>query len=471
MTSFPPARLPALLLTLVLTLGSTAATPRSERDGNWDIPAHGVIALEAHLDPEHWVERLGGAADLPWLDAARIAHQNAELVRLDETVRDVATIPPRLRSEEVRSWIHAASVRPEGERYGVDGQVLSPELFDALENNLAMDAVPETQRTPFGLVVRRAALRTFPDSTRVFRERGETNIDRFQESALFPGDAVAVAHASADGEWLFVVSDRYMAWIERDAVAIGDYDTVMGYARAAPSLIVTGATARTVFNPERADVSELQLDMGVRVPLHPDWPAHRAVYGQHPAFGHVIQLPARREDGSLELVPALLPRTADISAEPLPLTPANLIRQSFKFLGERYGWGHSYNARDCSGFLSEVYRSMGVQIPRNTSRQSVSPALDKTLFTAEDGVDVRRAAVAKLQVGDMIFIPGHVMMVIGREEGTTWLIHDTAGINYIREGEFVRLPLHGVAVTPLEPLMSSRTESVIDRITSIVRIR
>ena len=471
MTPALPAPFPALLLLLVLGV-SAAAPAHAERQGSWSIPAHGVVALEeAHLDPEHWVARLGDSADQPWLGPARIAHQNAELVRLDETVRDVAAIPGTLRGENVRAWIEAASVRPEGERYGVDGHALPAAFFDALERNLALDAIPDTQPTPFGLVVRRADLRAFPDATRVFSQRGETNIDRFQESALFPGDAVAVAHASADGQWVFVVSDRYRAWIEREAVAIGDYDTVTGYVAATPSLIVTGATARTVFNPERADVSELQLDMGVRVPLHPDWPADRAVHGQHPAFGHVVQLPARRADGSLDLVPALLPRTAEVAAEPLPLTPANLIRQSFKFLGERYGWGHSYNARDCSGFLSEVYRSMGVQIPRNTSRQSISPALDKTLFTPDDGRDVRMAEVAKLEVGDMIFIPGHVMMVIGREDGTTWLIHDTAGINYVKEGEFVRVPLHGVAVTPLEPLMSSRTESVIDRITSIVRIR
>ena len=23
-------------------------------------------------------------------------------------------------------------------------------------------------------------------------------------------------------------------------------------------------------------------------------------------------------------------------------------------LGERYGWGHSYNARDCTGFIMEI---------------------------------------------------------------------------------------------------------------------
>ncbi len=114
----------------------------------------------------------------------------------------------------------------------------------------------------------------------------------------------------------------------------------------------------------------------------------------------------------------------------LPLTRANVIRQAFKFLGERYGWGHSYNARDCSGFVSEVYRSFGVQLPRNTRDQAVSPALNRFAFSPDDS-HARRVEVLKtLQVGDLIYIPGHVMMVIGQEKDGPYVIHDTTGITY-----------------------------------------
>lgn len=465
-------------LLLALALAAAAAAPFSAHSARQaaaavPIPDHGVVAVDdRHLDPEYWIARLGAAADRPYLDAAAIARQNADLVARDDSVRDVAALPARLDGAEVEGWIRALSSRPEGERYDAAGAVLPASFFDALEDNLALDAIPRSQATRYGLVVRRADLRTFPDDTRVFSRAGDADIDRFQESVLFPGTPVAVAHESGDGRWLFVVSDRYSAWIERDAVATGGRDAVLGYARRSPSLIVTGATARTVYNPELPQVSELQLDMGVRVPLLHDWPADRAVHGQHPYFGHVIELPVRRDDGTLELVPALLPRTADVSPQPLPLTPANLIGQAFKFLGERYGWGHSYNARDCSGFVSEVYRSMGVRVPRNTRDQSVSPALDKTLFDDSDDHAARMAEVAKLEVGDLVYIPGHVMMVIGREDGTTYVIHDTTGISYRGAGgDLVRMPLNGVVVTPLEPLMFDRDQPTIDRITSIVRIR
>ena len=318
----------------------------------------------------------------------------------------------------------------------------------------------------------RAALRAFPTGLRVFSSAGETDIDRFQESALFPGDAVAVLHRSRDGKWLFIASERYAAWIEAAHVALGDRDTVLGYAQRAPYVVVTGATVRTTYTPEEPRVSALQLDMGVRLPLRADWPPAQAVNGQHPYASHVVDLPVREADGGLALVPALIPRSADVSADYLPLTPANLVRQSFKFLGERYGWGHSYDARDCSGFVSEVYRSFGILVPRNTRDQAVSPALDRIAFEPTDSREKRMAAVRALQVGDLVYIPGHVMMAIGHQRGLAFMIHDTNGGSWRgADGQRVRAGLNGVSVTPLEPMLFGETETYVDRITSIQRIR
>jgi hypothetical protein len=131
------------------------------------------------------------------------------------------------------------------------------------------------------------------------------------------------------------------------------------------------------------------------------------------------------------------------------------LQQAFKFLGERYGWGHDYDTRDCSGFVSEIYRSFGVLLPRNTSAQAVSPALDRLPFTARTA---RRCATAlsTLHVGDLVYIPGHVMMAIGHVDGRTWVIHDTAGGSCTgADGKRVQAHLNGVSVTPLEPMMAA----------------
>ena len=171
-------------------------------------------------------------------------------------------------------------------------------------------------------------------------------------------------------------------------------------------------------------------------------------------------------------MPALVPRSADVSDDYLPLTPANLLRQSFKFLGERYGWGHSYDARDCSGFVSEIYRSFGLLVPRNTRDQAVSPALDRIAFEPTDSRERRMAAVRALQVGDLVYIPGHVMMAIGHQDGLAYMIHDTNGGSWAgADGQRVRAGLNGVSVTPLEPMLFGDNGGYVDHMTSIQRMR
>jgi cell wall-associated NlpC family hydrolase len=299
--------------------------------------------------------------------------------------------------------------------------------------------------------------------------RGDTDIDRFQESALFPATPVAMLHESADHQWWFVVSPRYAAWVEKKYIAEGSAAQILDYIDKKPYRIVTGANVATVFTPEQPALAQLRLDMSVRVPLLTDWPADKIVNGQHPYTSYVIQLPLRGDDGALHLAPALLQKNADTSEDYLPLTQATIVRQAFKFLGERYGWGHAYGTRDCSGFVSDVYRSMGIDMPRNTRDQSVSAGLDHRLFGARDDRAARIAAAHALQVGDLVYIPGHVMMAIGSIDGEPYVIHDTSGLSYRdRDGKKVRVDLNEVSVSPLTPLLFNDQQTYIDRMTSIV---
>ena len=433
-------------------------------------PAHGVVGIEdRHLDAEFWVRQLA-EPDAVLLDRAAIDARNADLLRRDPTMHDLRALPATLAGTQVREWITGLSQRPDRALFDVDGRAVPEATIDGVMGSLALDAIPESQATRYGLVVHRADLRTFPTSLRVFSRQGETDIDRFQESALFPGDPVAIAHRSADGEWLFVVSPRYAAWIEARHVAEGTAAQVLGYGERTPYRVVTGGEVETVFTREQPAHSELSLDMGLRLPLA-DAPLDQPVNGQHPYTSWILDLPLRTADGSLSFAPALLPKREDTAADYLPLTEANLIRQAFRFLGERYGWGHAYNGRDCSGFVSEVYRSMGIDVPRNTRDQSKSPALQHTLF-GEGDADRRAAAVKALQVGDLVYIPGHVMMVIGHVDGKPYVIHDTnGGSMHGRDGKVRSLQLNAVSVTPLLPLMFNDSDRYVDRITSIVRLR
>jgi cell wall-associated NlpC family hydrolase len=451
---------------LALSLGGAAVA----RD--LPVPPSGIPGIaDAQLSPEFWVARLPDA-DKTVLDTAGIAALNERVARLDPSMHDIRHLPASLPRDQVKNWLEKLTSRPGKPLFDVEGKPVTVATIDAVMANAAIAAIPAQVTPRYGMAVHRAALRSYPTDLRVFSHAGDTDIDRFQESTLFPGDPLVAVHTSQDGKWVFVVSPRYAAWIHAEDVAYGDATTVFAHADATPYRIVTGAKPLTVYTPEAPAVSELQLDMGTRVPLDTSMPPDQPVNGQSPYTSWVLSLPVRDAQGALSFHPALLQRNQDSSADYLPLTRANIVRQAFKFLGERYGWGHAFNGRDCSGFVSDVYRSMGVQMPRNTRDQSISPGLTHTVYTDKDSHDARVKAAMALEVGDMVYIPGHVMMVIGKIDGEPYVIHDVGGMSYRQaDGSLRRIKLNEVSVTPLLPMMFSDDKTFVDRMTSIVRIR
>ena len=457
------------MLAMSLCCGAAIARPPVDP---LPLPTSGVIGVqEAQLAPAFWIRRLR-QPDANILTPAEITAANARMLRLEPSLHDLASLPDLLPRAWVLGRIEGVSRIPAGELFDEEGQRFPQAMRAQWQASLALDRVAEHVPVRFGLVVVRASLRAFPTELGVFTKPGDTDIDRFQETAEFPGTPVAVVHESADGRWLFVASPRYAAWTQRENIALGTRADVLGYAARTPFRVVTGARAETVFTPEAPQVSRREFDMSTRLPLAiglaPDLP----VNGQTAYAAWALSLPIRNDDGSLAFLPALVPKSADTAAGYLPYTRANLIRQAFKFLGERYGWGHAYDGRDCSGFVSEVFASMGILLPRNTSRQAVSPGVVHRLFGTTDSRADRLAAAQALDVGDLVYIPGHVMLVIGRLHGQPYVIHDVTGMRYRNpDGSQATVRLNSVAVTPLLPLLFDSDATFIDRMTSIVRIR
>ncbi|UHQ19336.1 SH3 domain-containing protein [Lysobacter sp. KIS68-7] len=459
---------------LAMGLALAIATPAFALDKSSTAPSPSLLAVpgvtDAQLDPAFWIKRLGPEADRVLLDAKGVDAANARMLADDPTIHDLATLPASVTKAQASEWIADLSSRPTRTLYDDKGKEIPAATLDGLVADANLAAVPDAITPRYALVTERASLRTFPSNLRAFTDNDDTDIDRFQESALFPGMPVAIVHESRDGQWAFVVSKRYRAWIERKRIAEGPRDTVLAYAAATPYRLVTAPKVRTVYTPELPQASELPLDMGTRLPIA-DVPGDTPVNGQHPYTSYAVQLPLRNDDGTLRIAPALVQKNADTAASPLPVTQANILRQAFKFLGERYGWGHDYDARDCSGFVSEVYASLGLLMPRNTGDQARSPVLQRTPFTDTSTRAERDAAVSRLRVGDLVYIPGHVMMMIGTIDGQPYVIHDTNGGSFLgADGKLHSMHLNAVSVTPLLPLMYDPTHRYVDRMTTIVRV-
>jgi cell wall-associated NlpC family hydrolase len=468
----------ALLLGLLFTGSAIARDTRTTTATPAPEPVPREVALpgwsEAKLDAGHWIARWPEAESVR-LDAAAVAARNARLFEVDASVTRLDALPVSMTGEAIRERVLKLSTLSTAPRYFADGRLVAEadrQRWLAALNLAAFDNVDKDAR-PLGwaLVTQRAPLRAFPTLERVFSAPGDTDIDRFQESAFFPGTPVAVLHASADGRWRFVIGATYAAWIPEGVLATTERDTALGFAARA-TRVVLEPVARLAHTPEAAAVSGLALDMGVALPERRDWPLSEAVNGQGALAAHVVEMPIRGADGALVVANALLPRSEASHDGPLPASRANLLRQAFRFLGERYGWGHDYGSRDCSGFVNEVYRSVGLVMPRNTRDQAVSAGFAKhTPIPAEWTRAQRRAAVDALRPGDLIYIPGHVVMVVGFDEHGPWVIHDAHG-GRARGADGVDrpLPINGVALTPLLPLRFDATRDYLDAITHLQQV-
>ena len=450
---------------LVLFVFCTTSGAFDKSDPDWSL----IGLTESKQDPAYWLMRAPNR-NVTLLNSSNIASRNSVLLRNEPSMVDWSLWPASLNINAIRNKIETISKRPSKPLYNSPDKLISNDEIDGWINNLNFDQIKASNDQLFGLVVSRSALRRFPTEQRAFDALGGVEIDRLQESALFPGTPVAILHESLDQQWLFVQAENYAAWINSKAIAIATRQQVFDYVLRQPRLYISGSQVRTVFNPMVKELSELTLDMGSNFPVRIDWPLAKPVNDQGTLGSWVVDFPMRSNLGTLHFKQVLIPRSADTSTTLLPASQATIIKQGFKFIGERYGWGHDYNARDCSGFVSEVYQSMGILLPRNTGDQAKSAVFDREIIIAETTRSERIARLKKLQIGDLVFIPGHVMMVIGHDEYGPWVIHDSHKTGFVLNGEYFNFPTNSVSVTPLLSMAFSREKLYLDSITAIQHI-
>lgn len=432
---------------------------------------HPFALDRARSQPEFWIATMADAED-PVLTAAELKAANQRLLE-EASLHRLELLPAQLSRLEVSERIETLAGNLPELLYDGEGAAISKRQMRAWRRSLALEKIPQQVQLRFALVVERASLRRFPTHMRVHKTADEVDLDRFQESALFVGDKAAVIHFSRDRAFAFVIAQRYQAWVAVDKLAFGTREQVLSYGRNGERLWISGADVHSSFVPQVKAVTQpptrLKLEMGSVLELQAEAPLE--VAGQGTLASYVVRMPRRTEQAALEFAPLLIPASSDVRLAPLPLSRANVIRQAFKFLGERYGWGHDYGARDCSGFVSEIYASMGLTLPRNTRDQALMKSFARTEVAPSLDQQLRRALLKELKAGDLIYLPGHVVMVLAWQGDELFVIHDAYKLR-LRDnaGEVREVAMNGVAVTPFFPLQFDAAQSYLQAITNIQRI-
>ncbi len=377
-------------------LSSPAVGRLSEAGGDSD------RVLPGGEDAEDWIswydERYGpGSASTVIEDEATILLQNQERLEKCPTLTDLRETVDSFDRETVLEMITRYRI-PEGDVRGPDGGPVGEEIRTAIRDNLGTEQIPDTVTVRYAVSVRRCDIRSLPSDMPFYRP-GDDFYDMIQESELFAGSPVRILHESADGRYLFIQCVNYNGWIPADAVAECD--------REAFRLFVEPERFVTITSPY-VEAGGTRWDMGVLLPLLAE------------EEGYLVLAPGRGSDGLLSLSVIRIPST-DAVAGFLPYTMENLYRQSIAYLGTVYGWGGAHGGVDCSGFISSVFRTFGILLPRNSDEQSRFNGRPLEL----DGLSIweKQMLLDQVSVPATLHQRGHVLLFLGVRDGRCMVIH------------------------------------------------
>lgn len=366
---------------------------------------------------EYWI-RAAGHADKVLMTPEQIAAFSAQIKKTPKTgCADVLSLPGVLSRADLLAKLECYSI-PKKDRY-IGAKKVDSVYWSALDAKRSLAAVSELNEVKFGAVVRETAVKDFPTDDPLYSDPNDIEFDMNMESVLKVWEPVAVLHKSADGVWLFVESGTCSGWVKTDDVAVSSRGELKNiYAR--DFLIVTGNRIVQDIDHNEPNAERPELTMGTKLPLAQNKPD--LVAGVSTLYSWVVTLPVRGSDGSLAEKTVRIPFSADASVGYLPYTQANFIRQAFKMLGERYGWGGMWRARDCSAFAKDIYAAFGIELPRNSGQQARIPSYHADLSKLAS--EKKEKLIMKQPAGAILRMSGHIMLYLGRAGGRAYMIND-----------------------------------------------
>ena len=417
-------------------------------------------ATPAMQSPEYWIRKIPNA-EKPIKTMDQMKHFNGEIknmvpenidvLKLDK-VRPGKTVIDQLQLEY--DTLKNRKLFDENDKV-----VLKTFFEEQIKPAVQIDKVPSKIKVKWGVATRATSVRAVPTMMKMIEGKGDVEFDQLQFSLIKLWTPVAIYHQSTDGKWLFVQAPYVRGWVKvKDIAIFPDREELKTRLKSGTSLVVTGESVR-VFRDETLKDVFLRPSMGTVIPMA----SSKSSDGPYPVW-----MPYRKESGDAGLTKCYISRKSDVTKGFPVYSQANVIRQAFKLLGARYGWGGMYNGRDCSGFVHDVFLSFGVDLPRD-SKQQAMVGTQLGYFQPFQNDAERKAALRAARPGiTLLKLPHHQMIYLGTVNDQFYVIHSTwaerTGEDQVADE---KNRVNQVVVSDLELNGRSWVGSLFDRILSI----
>ncbi len=372
------------------------------------------------LNAEYWLKEW--ERDIPLADNATIAKLNlANFSKVDANLTELYYESETFDGDNLKAKL-AGFTNPKN--LYINGQPVADSYYAAIRNNIASGKTAPVMNVRYAIAVNRTVLKDLPYSDMLSDSPTDADWDNLVSTAVFINDPLVCYFATGDGKYTYVKSTLCTGWIPTSDIAIcASKDEWYMATHPLFRLVVTGSEITTEDSAANPDHSAVRLTMGTTLELceTPGTVDNRVTW-----YNYVVVLPGRDKDGNYVRTMATIPMNRDVSIGYLPLTPRNILNQAFKGLGNRYGWGGSLNAQDCSSFVREIYQCFGLVLPRNTTWQANMSC--KVINVAGMSDIEKEAILLATPAGAIIQFPGHEMLYLGAANGDYFTINDVSSL-------------------------------------------
>ena len=132
-----------------------------------------------------------------------------------------------------------------------------------------------------------------------------------------------------------------------------------------------------------------------------------------------------------------------------------------------YGWGGTFGEQDCSQFLCEIFSTVGIILPRNSSGQArIGMQLSGFTSKTSDQAKTEILRASAIPGATLLRLPGHIMLYLGTVQGKQYIIHETWAYKEKRGFSEITRLINRVVVSTLELGKESAKGTHLHRLTT-----
>lgn len=416
-------------------------------------------------NPTYW-SNLSTGADTLLADSVAIQKMNQAVAAKDDCyVYDLEKTKGTLDGVTLSNNLYEAGLKELSGFIGSGywnavGDPISGEWVNQISLNCINPAAANPQNISYAIAVARTDMKAYPTPDICTDQLGDNDFDYLQLTDIRVGEPLIVRSVSADGLWYYCRSICCDGWIRVADVALcrNKQEWVNSWKMSGNEMLVI--TTGRIYLPKSntsPDISEKMLTMGTTLRLVPDSGQNGLITNRSSVNNFAVYVPTRGSDGYLVTKTALIPEhyAGYVSIGYLPLTQANIARVALSMLGENYGWGGMLGSSDCSGYIRNIYKCFGLELPRNTKRQAAMPAFRINVDTADDLTT--QVWLDQLPLGTICIFSAHEMLYLGSVNGRHYVISNFSSMRDLSGTGTARI--RSVTINTLEDIYRANGKS------------